>query len=69
MDFRLPERDGDLLKAICEFEGRDKAEILRGLFLALKRQYRKDKVFRRWAEKNRERLKVEKFIDVDEILP
>jgi len=69
IQFRLPKRDSQLLTMLLMFEDRDKAEIFRGLFLQLKRSYRKDKAFHRWADKNREKLKVEEFIDVDEVLP
>ena len=69
IQFRLPAKDAKMLIMITEFEGRDKAEIFRNLFLVLKRQYRKDRVFRRWAEKTRDKLKADHFIDVDEVLP
>ena len=69
VSFGLPVKDGQFLELVCQFEGRSASELLRAMFLTLKEEYRDNPVFRRWAEKNREKLKVEEFIDVDEVLP
>jgi hypothetical protein len=47
-----------MLNAICAFEGRDKAELLRSLFLQMKKNYRRDRAFRKWLERNAEQLNV-----------
>jgi hypothetical protein len=66
VQFRLPEHDADFLGAISMFEERDKAELLRGLFLVMKRQYRKDSHFRKWVARHADALK-ERGMNAEEI--
>jgi len=56
IQFRLPYNDSDFLTAVSIYEGRDKAELLRSLFLKLKKEYRKSPSFRRWTERHAKEL-------------